>query len=80
MARGFESKSVESQQQEPLSAPGREKKSREEIERDHKRRSLELDRRGVAHDLENTTSDVRRSSLQHALQHLDGELRKIDGE
>jgi hypothetical protein len=78
MARGWESKSVESQiedadarsdRTEPLT-PGQR-----EILR--KRESLELSRRRVLHDLEAAVSPVRRTSLEHALAFLDEEIGKL---
>jgi hypothetical protein len=80
MARGFESKSVQSQwqdaeaQSELKSKPKREAA---EIELDKKRESLQLSRHRVMHDLETTTSETRKSSLRAALTHLDAELAKL---
>ena len=79
MARGWESKSVESQiedRQQTRDARGRDR-SREEIDRDAKRESLESSRRGVLRELESAHSPLRRSSLEGALQHLDAEIRKL---
>jgi hypothetical protein len=75
MARGWESKSVESQQHE---APiGRNTKlSREELARRGKRESLELSRARVTRELESAQSDVHRAALQNALRFLDEELGK----
>jgi hypothetical protein len=76
MARGFESKSVESQQTAPLT----EKKTRlsaEEAERATKRESLELSRTRVQRELETARSEVHRAALQNALQFLEEELRKL---
>ena len=80
MARGWESKSVESQMEErrEAKAPRDGEGSRDELERVRKRESLESSRRGVARELEQATSDLRRRSLQAALQHLDRELAKLD--
>lgn len=76
MARGFESKSVESQQTPPLS----EKKARltaEDLERASKRESLELSRTRVQRELETAKSDVHRTALQNALKFLDDELSRL---
>jgi hypothetical protein len=80
MARGWESKSVESQIEEgrrfdqgELLTPGQR-----EIRR--KRDSLELSRRRVLQDLEAARSEVRRASLEQALAFLDEEIRKLDGD
>ena len=78
MARGWESKSVESQMED--GETGRElprRRAIEDIERDQKRDSIELSRRSVQRELEATTSPLRKASLEHALRHLDDELRKL---
>ncbi|HSP17505.1 MAG TPA: hypothetical protein VLV78_22360 [Thermoanaerobaculia bacterium] len=51
--------------------------SRDELELSRKRESLESSRRGVLRELEATKSELRRRSLEAALKHLDGELRKL---
>jgi hypothetical protein len=81
MARGFESKAVESNRQD--AEDDREARRRgeridiHEIERRQKREGLELSRRRIVHELESTTNERRRESLQAALAHLDGELAKV---
>ena len=80
MARGFESKSVQSQWQDAEAQAELKTKARrepQEIELDKKRESIELSRRRVMHDLESTSSDTRKSSLNAARAHLDGELAKL---
>ena len=80
MARGFESKSVQSQWQDAearAELKSKPKREQQEIERDKKRESLELSRRRVLHDLETTTSETRKSSLRAALTHLEAELAKL---
>jgi hypothetical protein len=78
MARGWESKSVESQIEDVRSrtAPG-DALTPEERERASKRSGLELSRRRVLHDLEAAQSPVRRASLESALAFLDEEIRKL---
>jgi hypothetical protein len=80
MARGWESKSVESQQIEDTKPrSGRHGLlTREERERMRKKGSLELSRRRVLHDIEATQSAVRRTSLEQALAFLDEEIRKLE--
>lgn len=77
MARGWESKSVESQQE-----TGRAERTAaltpEQREIQQKRSSLELSRRRVLREIEETRSNVRRASLEQALAFLDEELRKLD--
>jgi hypothetical protein len=76
MARGWESKSVESQQSdEPLEVRPRLKE--EEARRAAERESLERSRRRIATELESARSEVHRTALEHALRHLDDELQKL---
>jgi len=81
MARGFESKSVQSQWQDAEDARAarrhKGKEDPEDIERRKHRESLELSRRRVERELAETRSDRRREQLQAALAHLDGELKKV---
>ena len=77
MARGFESKSVESQQLEERAPARGDPASREEVERRVRRESLELSRRRVMNELKNATSAVHRTALQNALDHLESELRSL---
>ena len=77
MARGWESKSVESQQSEPDPAQGKRRLTAEELERARKREGLELQRARVARELETARSDVHRTALQNALTFLDGEIAKL---
>ena len=80
MARGFESKSVQEQWQDAEAAAelkSKPKRGQQEIELDKKRESIELSRRRVAHDLETTTSETRKTSLRAALSHLEAELAKL---
>jgi hypothetical protein len=80
MARGWESKSIESQQSESntRSARGRrDDPSAEELERTRKRESLELSRRRILNELKSTKSAVHRTALDNALRFLDEELGKL---
>ena len=82
MARGWESKNVESQMEDQArQSPGRrdDERARDDIERDHRKRSLEMTRRSVARDLESSRSPVHRTALEHALRHLDDEMKKLGG-
>jgi len=76
MARGFESKSVESQQSEER-FQAREKLPPDVVERNRKRESLEMSRRRIMKELEITRSDVHRAALKNALAHLENELRVL---
>jgi hypothetical protein len=77
MARGFESKSVESQQADRFERRSQQRLSPEEMERRGKRESLELSRRRVQSELESSRSEVHRAALQNALRYLDDELGKL---
>jgi len=78
MARGWESKSVESQQSEVLGRSlGRPKPSAEEVERSSKREGLQLSRSRVSRELEAARTPVHRTALENALRFLDDELKKV---
>jgi hypothetical protein len=78
MARGWESKSVESQIEDADSRSDRgETLTPEQREIEQKRRGLELSRRRVLQEIETTRSTVRRTSLEQALAFLDEEIRKL---
>jgi len=82
MARGWESKSVESQQEE--AARGRTDKkhrplSEEERARFVRRATLELARKRTTADLTCATAPARRLMLERALAALDLELKSLDG-
>ena len=80
MARGWESKSVESQIEDAAARAERGPDlTPEEREREKKRQGLELSRRRVRQEIETTRSDARRASLQAALDHLDAEIDKLGG-
>ncbi len=76
MARGWESKSVESQQSEPEPAQRKRQLTAEEQERASKREGLELSRGRILRELETARSDVHRTALQNALKFLEEELAK----
>ena len=76
MARGWESKSVESQQETATQEPG-VRQSSQQRELAAKRKSLELSRLRVAHDLETATTDAHRAALENALRFLDDELARL---
>jgi molecular chaperone GrpE (heat shock protein) len=78
MARGWESKSVESQIEDAdLSADRGEAFSPEQREIQRKRASLELSRRRVLQEIEETRSAVRRTALERTLAFLDEEIGKL---
>lgn len=82
MARGFESKGVESQQaedrQQSRQGTASDREAAERRDRDQKRASLETSRRRVARELAATHSETHRAALKNALAFLDAELKKLD--
>ena len=78
MARGWESKSVEAQQDDAARArtvrPALTEAQRADAER---RRTLELSRARAADDLKKATSRHHRRMLEQALQALDEQLDKL---
>jgi hypothetical protein len=79
MARGWESKDVESQvetKESPKTKSKHEAKSEEQLRRDQECRDLQLSRIRIVHDLESATHPNHRKSLEAALAHLD---KKIAG-
>jgi hypothetical protein len=79
MARGWESKSVESQIEDRRDAPSGWQRSghSEELESKRKRESIEASRRRIERELESSRSDVHRAALRNALEHLETELRRL---
>lgn len=77
MARGWESKSVESQREDAAGIDGRDRRSARDREMDAKRKSLELSRNRVVHDLQTARSEVHRTALENALRFLDGEIARL---
>jgi hypothetical protein len=78
MARGWESKSVESQKEDAASgAERREALTPEQRAIKLRREGFELSRRRVLHDLETAQSPVRRHSLELGLAFLDEEIGKL---
>jgi len=81
MARGWESKSVESQIEAADSQSDRaERLTPEQRQLRQKRESLELSRRRVLQEIETTRSPVRRASLEQALAFLDQQLAELGQE
>ena len=81
MARGWESKSIESQIESAESRRTQRASVRltpEQTERQRQRESLELSRTRVLRDLAGATSARYRESLEAALRHLDEKLTALD--
>jgi len=80
MARGWESKDVESQVEtkgQMSAAQVKGPKSPEEIRRDQERRDLQLSRTRIVNDLQAATHPNHRKSLEAALAHLDEKIAKL---
>ena len=80
MARGWESKDVESQveataapQQKSSSGP----KTPEQLARDGQRKDLQLSRIRIVNDLASATHPNHRKSLEAALAHLDKKIADL---
>ena len=79
MARGWESKSVESQMEDgPRRGGDHSAESRAERELSQKRDSLELSRRNVSRDLETARTETHRSALRNALAFIESEIARLD--
>lgn len=78
MARGWESKSIEAQQEEALRKKDARPVLTEDERRNHeKRRTLELARSRTADDLARATAPSHRQMLQQALAVLDEQLQQL---
>jgi hypothetical protein len=72
MARGWESKDVESQvaSRENMAAPGKARKAQDQLEKDRERANIEtLSRIHIINDLETATHPNHRKQLEAALAH-----------
>lgn len=81
MARGWESKDVESQVADRkivADQPGKGQKSPEDIKKEQERRGLTLSRTRVLNDLEVATNPNHRKSLEAALAHLDKKIAELN--
>jgi hypothetical protein len=81
MARGWESKDVESQVEakETLAENlSRSQKLAEEARRELERSGLALSRTRIVNDLESATNPNHRKSLEAALAHLDKKLAELN--
>ena len=80
MARGWESKDVESQVEAKNSmseSSGKGPKTPEDLRREQERRDLQLSRIRIVNDLEVATNPNHRKSLEAALAHLDSKIAKL---
>jgi hypothetical protein len=80
MARGWESKDVESQVESGQAPPGHygnNSKSAEQLRREQERNDLQLSRTRIVHDLDSATHPNHRKSLEAALAHLDKKISDL---
>jgi vacuolar-type H+-ATPase subunit E/Vma4 len=81
MARGWESKSVESQMEmaeERLAQQKLAKLSADQVDLRQKRESLLLTRSRVVHDLDGAQNERYKVNLRAALAHVDEKLAELD--
>ncbi|HEX4232122.1 MAG TPA: hypothetical protein VHZ07_25875 [Bryobacteraceae bacterium] len=81
MARGWESKDVESQREDLEAVRERETASKAASDRialERERESIQLSRTRVLHDLEQATHPRYRASVEEALRFLDAKLAELD--
>lgn len=76
MARGWESKSVEEQQDEPLEDRGVWKPP-EQRENEAKLQGLERSRTRIERELQEATTEAHKAALKNALEYLDAEIRAL---
>ncbi len=79
MSKGWESKSVEEQQNEVQNASrsSKPRKSAEQIARELSRNSLQMSRQRVLQQLQAACNPNHRSMLERALADLDGQIAKL---
>jgi hypothetical protein len=79
MARGFDSKFVEAQQEDAArgNSSARPAMSADERAAEQRRRTLQLTRRRTEEDLRRATAPAHREMLQRALEALDQEIAEL---
>jgi hypothetical protein len=78
MARGWESKGIEAQQEEAARhRPTKPPVTAEQRARVERRKSLELARARTAHDLARASAPAHRAMLERALAALDAQLASL---
>lgn len=81
MARGWESKDVETQvelKKTIMEAQVKAQKTAEQTRRDTERRDLQLSRTRIQNDLQVATNPNHRKSLEAALAHLDKKIQDLN--
>lgn len=80
MARGWESKDVESQVEAARTAVGQSEKGKrdpEQKKRDAERQQLQLSRTRILNDLQSASNPNHRKGLEAALAHLDQKISDL---
>ena len=80
MARGWESKDIESQMEATGAAkatPEKKEPNPEDRARKQQRKDLELSRTRISNDLQSATHPNHRKSLEAALAHLDKKISEL---
>jgi hypothetical protein len=80
MARGWESKDVESQVEEnraEKSPSEKAQKTQDQLEKDRERQGLELSKKHILADLESATHPNHRKTLEAALAHLKEKIETL---
>jgi hypothetical protein len=81
MARGWESKDIESQLEDRKTVAdnsGRAQKTEEDLRKEQEKRGLHLSRTRILNDLEHATHPNHRKSLEAALAHLDKKIAELN--
>jgi len=78
MARGWESKSVEAQQEEATRAARGPARSPEALALQERRRALELARTRAQNDLARASAPAHRQMLETAIAELDRQLAELE--
>jgi hypothetical protein len=83
MARGWESKSVEEQQslaqQQTISQEEKDALKRQNAEKMRKIQGLKLNRARICEQIERSTNDRYKELLGRELEHLEQELKQLEG-
>jgi hypothetical protein len=82
MARGWESKSVEEQQnqaQQTVSQDEKDALKRQDAEKMRKIQALKLNRARIREQIERSTNDRYKELLGRELEHLEHELKQLEG-
>lgn len=83
MARGWESKSVEEQQsqaqQQTISQEEKDALKRQNAEKMRKIQGLKLNRARIREQIERSTNDRYKELLGRELEHLEQELKQLEG-